>query len=52
MGPSQQVEWGGLARRALGGQGPKMFGLPCVKEKKRTNETSPDLARSQFHPGP
>ena len=29
------AKWGGLARRALGGQGPKMFGLPCVKEKKR-----------------
>ena len=29
------VKWGGLARRALGGQGPKMFGLPCVKERER-----------------
>ena len=42
------AKWGGLAMKALGGQGPKMFGLPCVKEKKRALPESASSSDFQF----
>ena len=47
-GKAMLAKWGGLARRALGGQGPKMFGLPCVKEKKRARPESASSSDFQF----
>ena len=40
--------WGGLAMRALGGLGPKMFGLPCAKEKKRARPEKASFSDFKF----